>query len=242
VLVVEHEPGAGLDLMAAPLTDGAARAGARIDVVRPYLGASLPQDAQGLAGLVVLGGEMGALDDDDAPWLPATRALLASAVRASTPTLGICLGAQLLGAATGGRVERGAAGLEVGLAAVSPLPAAARDPYLSAVLGAEPGPYDVLQYHRDVVAQLPPDAELLVTGDQYPHQAFRVGAAAWGVQYHPEVSAGGFASWMTSAAPEDAAAARAAGAGIAARPDRAGRQDLADAHALGLLAAATLVP
>jgi len=239
VLVVEHEAHASLDLMAAPLAAG----WAEVVVVRPYLGQSLPGDTQGLGGLVVLGGEMGALDDDVAPWLPATRALLADAVRRSTPALGICLGAQLLAAATGGSVERGSAGLELGLAPVSPLPAAAADPYLAPVLaGTVPAtPFDVLQYHRDAVTRLPPDAELLVTGELYPHQVFRVGAAAWGVQYHPEVSAPVFAAWLESADHEDPAVSARARSGLAARPHLVGRQDLADVHAAGLLAAATLV-
>jgi GMP synthase-like glutamine amidotransferase len=54
---------------------------------------------------------------------------------------------------------------------------------------------DVVQYHRDSISELPPDAEVLLTGSGYPIQAFRVGAAAWGVQYHPEVSAEAFARW-----------------------------------------------
>src|SRR5262249_4530354 len=117
VLVIEHEDGAGLGRMTGPLA-----AAARLDVRRPDRGDPLPDDlaVTGHAGLIVLGGEMGAMDDDVAPWLPATRALLAQAVRIGLPALGVCLGGQLLAAACGGRVERGESGLEVGLTALTP--------------------------------------------------------------------------------------------------------------------------
>lgn len=207
LLVVEHSADAGLDLLAAHF-DASVPSGPGVEVVRPYLGDRVP-GASGYGGLVVLGGATGAWDDDVAPWLPATRRLLADAVRSELPTLGICLGAQLLAAACGGTVERGGAGLEFGLAAVTPLPAARDDPFFGRIgsaagAGSAGRPvnqqltWQVNQYHRDAVTRLPADAELLVTGRQYPHQGFRVGAAAWGVQYHPEVSTEGFADWVAS--------------------------------------------
>jgi GMP synthase (glutamine-hydrolysing) len=203
LLVVEHETDAGLDLMAAQLGSG-------VELVRPYLGDRVPE-IWDYAGLVVLGGAMGAWDDEVAPWLPATRRLLADAVRQELPTLGICLGGQLLAAACGGTVERGADGLELGLVPVTALPAADTDPFFDRIgravcapaVGPEVGPatgtpWLVSQYHRDAVTRLPPDAELIVSADRYPVQGFRVGPAAWGVQYHPEVSTAAFARWLTS--------------------------------------------
>jgi GMP synthase (glutamine-hydrolysing) len=204
VLVIEHESDAGLDLMSGPF-------GSRVRVLRPHLGDRLPQpsaeDGQGHTGLIVLGGEMGAWDDEIAPWLPATRRLLADAVRQQVPTLGICLGAQLLAAACGGTVERGAAGLELGLTPVTPLPACIADPFFGRVDRAleadrrrgKQESWAVHQYHYDAVTRLPADAELLVTGQRYPQQGFRVGSTAWGVQYHPEVSTRGFVRWVDSA-------------------------------------------
>jgi GMP synthase (glutamine-hydrolysing) len=190
VLVVEHEPDCGLSLMADPFAD-------RVEVVRPYRGEPLPRDLQAFSGLIVLGGSMGAMDDDVAPWLPATRHLLRHAVRAEVPTLGICLGGQLLAAACGGTVERGAPGLELGIVPVTPLPTAEKDPFFGRVQQVLPTPeWPVHQYHYDAVTELPADAELIVTGDVYPHQGFRAGSAAWGLQYHPEVSTGLFVEWV----------------------------------------------
>lgn len=209
VLVVEHESDAGPGRLAPFLGP--------LDVRRPYAGDALPDGLDGHSGLVVLGGEVCAWDDEKAPWLPATRVLLARAAAAGLPVLGVCLGAQMLALACGGRAEPGGAGLEVGLTAVHVLPAGRDDPLLGGVLGAMaattapegagppdlptgpelPTSADILapQYHRDAITQLPPDAELLATGEVYGVQAFRVGERAWGVQYHPEVTDDDFAAW-----------------------------------------------
>ena len=119
---------------------------------------------------------MAAWEDDRAPWLPRTRALMAEAVDEGVPLFGICLGAQLLALATGGRVEPGAAGIEAGLSTIRPTPAAAGDPLMAALPGeGYPGP----QGHHDAITELPPGAVLIGTGDIYRHQAYRLGDAAW---------------------------------------------------------------
>jgi GMP synthase-like glutamine amidotransferase len=201
--VVEHESDAGPGRLAPFLGP--------LDVRRPYAGDRLPADLSDHAGLVVLGGEVCAWDDDKAPWLPATRDLLARATADALPVLGVCLGAQMLALACGGRAEPGDAGLEVGLCPVRVLPHARGDAFLAGVLGVLDGPDAVLppggevpggdflapQYHRDAITELPPDAELLAVGDVYGVQAFRVGERAWGVQYHPEVTDDDFTAWTT---------------------------------------------
>ena len=251
VLVIEHEADAGLDLMAGPFGTG-------LRVLRPYLGDPLPelpaeygQVAAEYAGLIVLGGAMGAWDDEVAPWLPATRGLLAAAVRQELPTLGICLGGQLLAAACGGVVQRGPAGLELGVVPVTPLPAVSADPFFGAVEraiggqppesdGGRPGAWAVHQYHYDAVTRLPADAELIVTGDLYPHQGFRIGPAAWGVQYHPEVSTPGFVQWVNyslrAGQLTDDAAANALGP---IRSAQATQLRVASGHATAFLQALT---
>ena len=185
VLVVEHEAACGLGRL-APLP------GCEVATARPYLGEDLPADLTGYDGLVVLGGATDAWDDTRSPWLPATRSLLAQAVSRGVPTLGVCLGAQLLALACGAPVGRGADGPELGLVPVTLLAAAADDPFAAALPPVVPAP----QGHHDVVHELPEGAVLLATSERYPHQLFRVGARAWGVQYHPEVTEADFASWM----------------------------------------------
>lgn len=185
-----------------PLGDWLIAAGAELDVVEPSVTA-LPASAEGYHGLICLGGEMGALDDADHPWLASIRALLAQSVVDRLPVLGICLGSQLLAAATGGQVRRGPDGPEAGPMLVAKRDVAGRDQLFAEV------PYtpDVLQYHRDVVSGLPPGSELLAAGQKYPNQAFRVGDCAYGIQFHIETTPELVASWVRDE-PDLAASAR----------------------------------
>lgn len=202
-LVVQHSAGDGPGLLA----DWLAARGVELDVRRAFAGEPVPErPAADL--LVVLGGPMGAGDDAVAPWLPATRRLLAAAVRERVPTLGVCLGAQLLAVACGGTVSRGAAGPEIGVHQVELTPEAVTDPLLTGC----PRRLPAVQWHWDAVVELPPGAALLAASAAYPHQAFRVGPCAWGLQWHPEVTPGTATAW----ARDDADAVRAAGVDPAA--------------------------
>lgn len=187
VLVIEPSPAAPLDR----LTPLLAEAGLTLEIVRPYVAGELP-DRLDAGAVVVLGGPMGAGDDDDHPWLARIRDLLREAVRNSVPTLGICLGAQLLASACGGRVVRGDAGAEAGAVHVRLRPEAQGD----ALLAELPSPFVAAALHLDMIEVLPPGAVWLGSSSMYPHQAFRFGEVAWGVQFHPEVSLAGFRSWV----------------------------------------------
>ena len=158
--------------------------------------------------LVVMGGAMGVPDADTThPWLHDDLALLRDAVARGIPVLGVCLGAQLLAAACGGAVVRGRVGPEVGLRRVHLAPAAAADPLLHDL----PPVTNAVQWHWDEILALPPGATLLAGSPTYPHQAFRVGERAWGVQFHPEAHPRMVRRWAevdaeaVSAAGEDAA-------------------------------------
>ncbi|MEV4328369.1 type 1 glutamine amidotransferase [Microbispora rosea] len=186
LIVIEHEAEAGLGFFAGRLE----AAGVEAEVVRPYKGEPVPGRAP--AGLLVLGGAAAAWDDEGYGWLPATRDLIARAVDEGVPTLGICLGAQLMTMACGGTVERGDAGLEIGLGEIEPLPEAAADPLLSALPS---GPVRAIQYHYDAMTTLPEGAVRLATGARYANQAYRLGDRAWAVQFHPEATPEIFASW-----------------------------------------------
>ncbi len=188
ILVLQHGPANPPSRLGEWLT----AAGATLDVRRPYAGDAVPADTGGFDALVSLGGDMGAYDDEQAPWLPATRRLLARAVADRTPTLGICLGAQLLAAAGGGIVIAGAHGPERGAHLTARRDAAEDDPLLSEL----PLTPDVMHYHDDVVSVLPPGATLLLSSvGPYPHQAWRQGDAAWAVQFHLETSADELRVW-----------------------------------------------
>ena len=183
-----------------PLGDWLTGAGAELDLRTP---ADLPDDTTGYAGLVCLGGHMGAYDDLDHPWLADVRRLLAEAVTRQLPTLAICLGAQLLAVATGGRVTAGPDGPEVGPLLVAKRDAAWNDPLFAEM----PFMPDVMQFHSDVITQLPPNAALLASATLYPHQAFRVGRCVYGLQFHIETTTELVERWAANS-PDTAEFAR----------------------------------
>ena len=187
ILVIEHDPSDPVLRLGDWLTE----AGAVLTICRPHAGDPIPAELTGFDALISMGGEMGARDDEIAPWLPATRRLLASGVRTTTPTLGVCLGSQLLATATGGTVRTGADGPEIGAYLTAKRDAAMDDPLFADV----PITPDVMQYHYDVVTTLPQGAVLLLSSTGYPNQAWRQGPAAWGVQFHLETSAENVRDW-----------------------------------------------
>ena len=187
-LVVQHTPSEGLGWLQEWLPD----AGVHVHPIHPYLGHRVPPSVEGDA-LVVLGGPMGATDDEVAPWLPAVRSLLATAIDDGVPTLGICLGAQMLATVAGGEVSRGSAGPELGYGDVE---VAVSDELLTA------GSLPVVQWHFDTVTRLPDDAVLLASSDRYAVQAFRVGDVAWGLQFHMEATLPMVADWASNDAEQ----------------------------------------
>lgn len=180
-LIVQHAAHEGL----GRLQDWLPARGVDVHPIHPYLGHRVPPSVEGDA-LVVLGGPMGALDDAAAPWLPATRSLLATAIDDGVPTLGICLGAQLLAVAAGGEVQRGALGPELGLDLVD---VTTPDFLLTT------GSMSVVQWHHDTVTRLPSSAALLASSQRYAVQAFRIGEVAWGMQFHVEATAAMVRDW-----------------------------------------------
>ena len=187
VLVLTHAPHEGPGLI-----------GAGLDVpyrVRTVLDRSDPDlPAPGaLSGLVVMGGPMDADDDVSHPGLPAERALLAAAVGADVPVLGVCLGMQLLAQALGAPLHR-RHGEEIGFA---PVTTVAADPVLS-LLGDDP---TVLHWHGDAV-DLPSGATLLAGTEVTPVQAFRAGSAL-GLQFHVEVDAAMLDLWLSTPVMSD---------------------------------------
>jgi GMP synthase-like glutamine amidotransferase len=164
-------------------------------------GEPVPDEAGAFDGVVVMGGPMSARSDDGFPTRRTEMALLADAFRRKVPTLGVCLGAQLLAAAAGGTVCQGEAGPEIGWGPVELAPAADADALLSGTVS----PLTVLHWHGDTFS-LPPGAVLLASSERYRNQAFRVGPAAWGLQFHIEVDRAAVAAFVAAFGDEAAAA------------------------------------
>ncbi|MBO3738438.1 type 1 glutamine amidotransferase [Actinoplanes flavus] len=191
-LVIENDPSDDLRRLGDWLTE----AGLELTVLRPHAGDRLPETLDGYLALIVLGGEQNAYPAADgtpgAPWFPALEGLLRKAVRHRVPTLGVCLGGQLLAIAHGGHVERSTAGPEIGPGLVGKRDAADNDPLFKWV----PLLPDVTQWHRDEITELPLNATLLAASSRYPNQAFRIGDRAWGLQFHIECDADMIADWV----------------------------------------------
>ncbi|MEV1021248.1 type 1 glutamine amidotransferase [Streptomyces sp. NPDC050264] len=186
VLVVQHTRRGGPGRVGTWLRE----AGLDLSVLRPYDGEDLPDALEGRP-LVVLGGGFLPDDDERAPWLPATRRLVAQALTDATPFLGVCLGGQMLAQVAGGAVRAEHGRPEYGSTGIRLRPEAARDPLLRG-LGTE---VPAIERHVDAITELPPGAAWLASSADCPHQAFRVGARAWGVQFHPEADAARTATW-----------------------------------------------
>lgn len=154
-------------------------------------GDGLPSGLDGYSALIVLGGAPMPNEDDRFPWLAQTRALSAQALEQGVPTLGICLGGQLLAYVGGGIVEHRKLQPEHGMTTITLEPAAAHDP-LFIVL---PQRIAMTENHVDHIIKLPEGAVLLAHSDRSPVQAFRLGTCAWGLQFHPEISAENIVSW-----------------------------------------------
>ncbi|GIG29952.1 type 1 glutamine amidotransferase [Cellulomonas marina] len=181
VLVLTHAPHEGPGMISRALDGIPYGVRTVLDVAEPRL----PSVAD-LGGLVVMGGAVDADDERNHPGLAAERRLVAAAVEADVPVLGVCLGMQVLALALGARLHR-RHGTEIGFA---PVDVVADDPVL-APLGPRP---IVLHWHDDAV-DLPPGATLLASTPATPVQAFRAGSAV-GLQFHLEVEPSMLDLWL----------------------------------------------
>lgn len=198
ILVIEHEVGAGPKRFGEWLTE----AGAEVVILRPYLGDEIPSalddsaDFDGYAALLVLGGSAGPLEDTANPWLPQVRNLLQRSAEGEFPSFNICLGGELLAAATSARIIR-REHPQIGIYDLHTTSAGEEDPVFTAIASGQGETIPAVLFHQEEM-ELPDGAELLVTGSDAPIQGYRVGEFAWGTQFHPESEAAQVAQWLSS--------------------------------------------
>jgi len=164
-------------------------AGLDVTVVKGF--ETPPPDRLDADGLVVLGGGYLPDADDRAPWLPATRSLVEQALRDETPVLGVCLGGQMLAQVAGGVVKGDVGAPENGSTPITLRSECGGD----ALFDGLPQTVSAIEHHVDAITQLPPDAVWLAQTERCPYQAFRVGPVAWGLQFHPEITADRILTW-----------------------------------------------
>lgn len=143
--------------------------------------------------VVVMGGPMGVYERDAFPWIEGEVVGLAMRIAAGRPTLGICLGSQMIAAALGAKVYPGPV-KEVGFAPLT-LTATGEASPLRHVAGVP-----MLHWHGDTF-DLPEGAERLAETGSYANQAFRIGDSLLAIQFHPEMGEDPrFAEWLENKA------------------------------------------
>jgi GMP synthase (glutamine-hydrolysing) len=164
--------------------------------MHPYRGDSYPPLSE-IAGVISLGGPMGANDDDEHRWIRKEIALMKASAEAGLPTIGICLGGQILARALGGRVEKNSL-VELGWFPVEVNASGKSDPIMGAA-GRNPMVY---QWHEDTF-HLPMEATLLASSKTCTRQAYRVFEKTYGFQFHPEADHQLVNEWLAIEGVED---------------------------------------
>ncbi|RTL66700.1 MAG: glutamine amidotransferase [Hyphomicrobiales bacterium] len=149
--------------------------------------------------LVVLGGPIGAYEDETYPFLKPELEIIGKHLRAGRPLMGICLGAQLIARALGSRVYP-SGGKEIGF-----MPITLTKEGRSSCLRPFADDPMTLHWHGDTF-DLPAEATLLASTQHCAHQAFSIGNNVIGFQFHPEVDVHGFEQWLVGHASELASA------------------------------------
>ena len=147
-----------------------------------------PEQPEDFDALVVFGGSMHVDQEERHPWLTGQHDLIRAAIDREQPLLGVCLGGQLIARVAGAHVGP-ASRPEIGWFDVELTPEGVADP----VLGALPERFEAFEWHS-YAFDLPPDAVLLARNAACA-QGFRIGEAAWGVQFHPEVTGEMLEAW-----------------------------------------------
>jgi GMP synthase (glutamine-hydrolysing) len=164
--------------------------GYQVQWCNPGKGEALPVPGPGHVGVMVYGGAESANDDLEKPFLRAELDFIETWLETGKPFLGFCLGAQLLSRVLGGRVGPHPEGLyEIGYVPVQAAPGA--DGFLDGVS-------HVYHWHHEGFT-VPAGATLLAEGPVFPNQAFRYGANAYGLQFHPEIPVAVMTRWMREA-------------------------------------------
>jgi GMP synthase (glutamine-hydrolysing) len=155
----------------------------------------VPESVDGYEALLLTGGSANTHETERYPWIPRELALVREALARDVPVFGLCLGAQMLTLAAGGVVYPASA-QEVGWYEVERCAEATRDRLFAAL----PARFPALQWHY-YACELPAGAVVLARNENAV-QAFRIGTAAWGTQFHIEVTREILLDWAAAAPGE----------------------------------------
>jgi GMP synthase (glutamine-hydrolysing) len=184
-LAIVHQPDAGPGVFA----EAFAERGDQLDSWEIAEGAGPPADPRTYDAVLSFGGAMNAHQEEEHSWLRFEKDLLAELLGRGMPLMGVCLGAQLLAEAAGATPRR-ASHPEIGWHEVEVTPQGAEDPLLAPLAPR----FTAFQWHS-YEAPLPPGATALARSAVCLN-AYRIGEAAWGIQFHAEVSAADAEYWI----------------------------------------------
>ncbi len=171
---LQHVPFEGLGSIALWLEAH----GYTISSTQFFQSAQLPK-AEAIDLLIVMGGPMSVNDENAYPWLAAEKLFIKNLIDAGVPTLGICLGAQLIANAMGARVYANKV-KEIGWFPVQAVSTA--DNCFSF-----PDKADVFHWHGETF-ELPAQAVLLAESEGCRNQAFQLGTHVLALQFHLETT------------------------------------------------------
>ncbi|HUO06304.1 MAG TPA: type 1 glutamine amidotransferase [Candidatus Binataceae bacterium] len=193
IYVLQHHPVENLGNIAGALADAALA----WQYVRIFDGHPVPKDMKAAGGLIVMGGPMGVYETDRHPFISDDMHLIDDALKRNLPVLGVCLGAQLLAAALGAKVDRNPMGKEIGWHPMR-LSADANSDRLMKGLPELMMPF---HWHGDIF-ELPDGAISLASSDKTPCQGFRYHENVYGFQFHFEVTREGIRGMANAFAKE----------------------------------------
>ncbi|MFW5735369.1 MAG: molybdopterin dinucleotide binding domain-containing protein, partial [Oceanidesulfovibrio sp.] len=165
-----------------------ARLGAFLDVRMPFAGEALPDSPDGYDGLVILGGPQNAFDDANNAYFAPLMRLMRGFDARRKPVAGVCLGCQLLSRAWGGEYNT-CGTLEFGFTELALTEAGRSDPVMGGPLPR------LMEFHEDSFVP-PEEATVLASSEFCENQAFRVGYASYGFQFHFEVDSTIMDNWL----------------------------------------------
>ncbi|MBE9531576.1 MAG: gamma-glutamyl-gamma-aminobutyrate hydrolase family protein [Proteobacteria bacterium] len=176
-LVLQHVAHEGLGTIYSELVSRKIRA----EYVRLYMGQEVPAELDDYSCLIIMGGPMGAYDEEKYPYITDELKLIGQALERDIPVLGICLGAQLMARAAGSVVYQGDT-KEIGWYGLSLTADGLKDP----LFGELPEEMTVFQWHGDTF-DVPEGATLLASSLRFPNQLLRIGKNGYALQFHLEV-------------------------------------------------------
>ncbi|NCB03806.1 MAG: type 1 glutamine amidotransferase [Spirochaetia bacterium] len=171
--------------------------GSLLKIIDLSLGDKLPKTLDHVHAVICLGGPMNVYEEEKYPFLKEETLLIQDVIRREIPFLGICLGSQLLAKACGAKVVRSPY-KEIGFSKATLTPLGKGDPLFSQVEQE----IDVFQWHEDMF-EVPEEGVLLAESRMCPHQAFKIGKSAYGLQFHVEIREEDIETWVRKYKHED---------------------------------------